>query len=345
MSKTATIKDVAFESQVSIATVSRVINKSGTVNPLLEERVLAAIEKLSYTPNNIARSLKTSTTSTVAFLVSNISDPFFITIGRGIEDYIKEYDYNLMVCSVDQSPEKELEYLNLLKEKQVDGFIINSTGLNDDEITKISQKIPIVLSNRQITNPSFIGDFVDNDNVGGIITLTKHLTKIGHTKIGIINGPNYLSTAQERLKGFTTEMKRIGITVDKTYPYLYEDFFTKRGGYDGMKTLLSLDEPPTAIIAMSSEGALGALMYCQDNHVRIPEDISLVCFGNIENQELLYVDLTIATTNLKGIGNKMGELLLDRIQSKDELPNREVRFVSALSEGHSTSPVNPPNGK
>lgn len=218
MSKTATIKDVAFESQVSIATVSRVINKSGTVNPLLEERVLAAIEKLSYTPNNIARSLKTSTTSTVAFLVSNISDPFFITIGRGIEDYIKEYDYNLMVCSVDQSPEKELEYLNLLKEKQVDGFIINSTGLNDDEITKISQKIPIVLSNRQITNPSFIGDFVDNDNVGGIITLTKHLTKIGHTKIGIINGPNYLSTAQERLKGFTTEMKRIGITVDKTYP-------------------------------------------------------------------------------------------------------------------------------
>lgn len=112
-----------------------------------------------------------------------------------------------------------------------------------------------------------------------------------------------------------------------------------------MKTLLSLDEPPTAIIAMSSEGALGALMYCQDNHVRIPEDISLVCFGNIENQELLYVDLTIATTNLKGIGNKMGELLLDRIQSKDELPNREVRFVSALSEGHSTSPVNPPNGK
>lgn len=345
MSKTATIKDVAFEAQVSIATVSRVINKSGTVNPELEKRVLAAIEKLSYSPNNVARSLKTSTTSTVAFLVSNISDPFFITIGRGIEDYIKEYDYTLMVCSVDQSPERELEYLNLLKEKQVDGFIINSTGLNSDAITKISQKIPVVLSNRQIVNTSFIGDFVDNDNVGGISTLTKHLTKIGHTKIGIINGPNYLSTAQERLKGFAGEMKRIGITVDETYPYLYENFFTKRSGYEGMKMLLGLEDPPTAIIAMSSEGALGALMYCKDNHVRIPEDISLVCFGNIENQELLYTDLTIATTNLNAIGNKMGELLIERIQSKDALPNREIRFVSALMEGHSTLPVDTPNKK
>lgn len=338
MAKAATIKDIALESRVSIATVSRVINKPGTVNPELEERVNEAIKKLNYSPNAMARSLKTSSTATIAFLVSNISDPFFITIGRGIEDYIKEYSYNLIVCSVDQSPEKELEYLRLLKEKQVDGIIINSTGLNNDVITEMSQHIPIVLSNRQIVNPSFKGDFVDNDNVGGIITLTRHLTRMQHTKIGIINGPSHLSTAQERLKGFTTEMQRIGVTIDNGYPYLYEGFFNKMDGYNGAKALLEMPDPPTAIIAMCSEGALGALKYCRDNDILIPEHVSLVCFGNIANQELLYVDLAVAATNLKGIGNKMGELLIERIQEKHALPNREIRFVTSLHPGHSAAP-------
>ena len=334
--KIATIKDVAREASVSIATVSRVLNKTGNVNETLAIRVNNAVEALQYSPNNVARSLKTASTKTIAFLVSNISDPFFITIGRGIEDYIKEYNYTLMVCSIDQSPEKEKEYLKLLREKQVDGIIINTTGLINDTITDLSRQMPIVLSNRQIENSSFLGDFVDNDNIGGIITLTKHLTALGHRKIGLINGPSYLSTAQERFKGFSIEMKRHGIDVDKDYPYLYEGFFTKEDGYRGTQKLLSMDNPPTAIIGMSSEGALGALRYCHTNGIRIPEDVSLVAFGNIENQELLYVDLTIATTNLKGIGNKMGELLIERIQLKGEAPNREVRFVTSLSEGNST---------
>lgn len=337
MSKLATIKDVAREANVSIATVSRVVNKTGTVNSQLTLQVEAAIEKLHYSPNNVARSLKTSSTSTIAFLVSNISDPFFITIGRGIEDYIKDFNYNLIVCSTDQSPEKELEYLRLLKERQIDGLIINSTGLNNDEITNMSHQMPIVLSNRKITRPNFIGDFVDNDNTGGIIALTKHLTKLGHRKIGVLNGPHHLSTAAERMRGFEIEMKRVGIIIDETYPYLYEDFFTKESGYQGAKYFMELPQPPTAIIAMSSEIALGALKYCHSNHISIPNDVSLVAFGNIENSELLYINLTIANTNLKGIGNKMAELLIERIQEKGKLPNREIRFVTSVSIGDSTT--------
>ena len=121
MAKISTIKDVASLANVSIATVSRVINHSGSVNPILAKRVQQAIHDLNYSPNIVARSLKTSNTATIAFLVSNISDPYFITIGRGIEDYIKGFGYNLIVCSIGHSKEKEIAYLQLLKEKRLMG--------------------------------------------------------------------------------------------------------------------------------------------------------------------------------------------------------------------------------
>ena len=217
MAKISTIKDVASLANVSIATVSRVINHSGSVNPILAKRVQQAINDLNYSPNIVARSLKTSNTATIAFLVSNISDPYFITIGRGIEDYIKGFGYNLIVCSIGHSKEKEIAYLQLLKEKKVDGLILNTVGYNDDIISELSQNTPIVLSNRRINSASFNGDFVDSDNIGGVYALTKCLLAAGHRKIGTINGPSHLSTASERYRGFCNAMNDHGISIEQDY--------------------------------------------------------------------------------------------------------------------------------
>ena len=335
MAKISTIKDVAREANVSIATVSRVINNSGTVKPELEERVLQAIHNLNYSPNIVARSLKTSSTSTIAFLVSNISDPYFIKIGRGIEDYIKDFGYNLIVCSIDHSKEKEVSYLQLLKEKKVDGLILNTTGYNDKLISEISQYIPMVLSNRRINSAFFRGDFVDSDNIGGVNDLTKHLLACGHRKIGVVNGPLHLSTASERYRGFCNAMKTAGITVDESYPYMYEGLFENQSGYNGAKALLERDDPPTALVLMSSEIALGAMQYLHESKIAVPEAVSIVCFGDIQNREMLYVTPTIASTNTLGMGTKMGELLLERIQSKEDVSNREICFTTQMHYGNS----------
>lgn len=341
MAKISTIKDVAQRANVSIATVSRVINRNGTVKPELEERVHQAIQDLKYSPNVVARSLKTSNTSTIAYLVSNISDPFFITIGRGIEDYIKDYGYNLIVCSIDHSKEKEISYLQLLKEKKVDGLILNTTGYNDDLISEISQQIPIVLSNRRINSGFFNGDFVDSDNIGGVTDLTKHLLLSGHRRIAIINGPSHLSTASERYRGFCNAMKSADILVDETYPYIYEGLFNPESGYEGTKKLMSLENPPSAIILMSSEIALGAMQYLSEAGISIPDDVSIVCFGDIQNRNILYVAPTIASTNLMGMGIKLGELLLERIQAKEPISNREICFTTQLHYGNSVKEIDP----
>lgn len=339
MSDNITIKDVALAANVSIATVSRVINQNSSVNSELKKRVIDVIEELNYYPNSVARSLKTENTSTVAFLVSNISDPFFITIGRGIEDKIKDYHYNLMVCSTDNSKDKEQSYLKILQEKKVDGIILNTTGKNNAFIAKLSQKIPIVLSNRRINDSIFLGDFVDNDNIGGAYQLTNHLLSLGHKKIGIINGPLYLSTGNERYKGFCNAMALAGHPIPENYPYYYGGNFTFQDGYDGADMLMRQNPPPTAILMMNSELALGALKYFVTHQIKIPEDVSIASFGDIQNRELLYVQPTIASTNLYGIGNKMGELIIERIQSKNQMKNREIQFVTQLSLGNSTRSI------
>ena len=335
MPKAATIKDIAEAAEVSIATVSRVVNRSVGVSPELSERVWAAVKRLNYSPNAVARSLKNAHTSVIAFLVSNISDPFFITIGRGIEAYIQDYGYSLMVCSIGHSKEKELAYLKLLQGKKVDGFIINTSGYNDNMISELSHHIPVVLSNQRINSGDFSGDFVDNENVGCTYELTRHLLQNGHKKIAIINGPGHLSTAYERYRGFCTAMKEADLPVDSAYPYQYSDTFTTQTGYDGASILLSLPDPPTAFVFASSELAFGGMRFFAENGIQVPNDVSFVCVGDLANRDLLYIRPTLSSVNLHGMGARMAELLLERIQSETPIPNREILFSSTILYGDS----------
>ena len=335
MSKNATIKDIAKAANVSIATVSRVVNHSENVKPELAERVQAAVKQLNYSPNAVARSLKNAKTAVVAFLVSNISDPFFITIGRGIEAYIQNYGYNLMVCSIGHTKERERDYLKLLQGKKVDGMIINTTGYNDDVISALSRKVPIVLSNRRINDRTFVGDFVDQENVGDTYALTNQLLINGHKRIALVNGPDHVSTAYERYRGFCSAMREADLTVDATYPYQYSNTFTTQTGYDGARILMSLPDPPTAFVFASSELAFGGMRYFIQKGIRVPQDISFVCIGDLANRDLLYTQPTLSSVNLHGMGERMAELLLERIQTGTPISNREIRFSSTILRGNS----------
>lgn len=335
MKKDTTMKDIAVAANVSVATVSRVINQTGSVSPKLAKRVMRVVREMDFSPNLIAQSLKRSQTSSIAFLVSNISDPFFITLGRGIESILQRSNYSLMVCSTGHTKEQELAFLKMFYGKKVDGIIVNTTGYNDDEISTLSHNIPMVLSNRKIRSSSFVGDFVDNENMGCAYELTKKLLTYGHRRIGIICGPQHLSTGYERYMGFCSALREANIPTEPQYRYKFEGTFVRQTGYDGAKALLRMDEPPTAIVMSSSELAYGAMEYFIKYDIKIPDALSFVCIGDMVNRDLLYVRPTLSSVNLHGMGARMAELLLERIESSEQIPNREIRFASAIVDGDS----------
>lgn len=332
----ATIKDVAAEAQVSIATVSRVLNKNYAVSPELEAKVMAAIEKLNYYPNSIARSLKNENTHTIGLIVSDIANEFFTALARSIEDIIAKRGYNLIVCSTDNQQTKEYKYLQLLMEKKVDAIILNTTGLNDEYIAALSQHIPFGLCGRKVNTLSFKGDFVDSDNAAGSYQLTRHLIELGHRKIALINGQPEVSSSAERLEGFCKAMKTIGIEADKGYPYLYfGNFNRKESGFQGAEAMFALPEPPTAIFAANNELLLGVMRYCLEHSISIPRDLSLTGYGCISNADLLYVQPLCTDMSPQVIGTRLAELTMERIEQKNNIPNREIRFSPQLIPGKS----------
>jgi len=328
-----TIKDVAKHAGVSIATVSRVINNNYYVSPEIEKRVLKAIKELNYYPNSIARSLKNDTTFTIGFIVSDISNDYFTSMTKAIEDVINKENYNMIVCSTDNKKEKELRYLKLLISRKVDGLILNTTGRNDDFISKLSNDLPVILVNRKVQDSAFRGDFIDSNNFEGAYTLTEHLLSSGHRKIAVINGDLSVSTGKERFEGFKKAMLQAGIEVGDDYVYRYDGDFTMESGYQGAAELLKLTDPPTAVVVMNNAMALGALKYFRVNKIKVPEDVSIASYGDIDNVELMYVQPSTVTLNARTIGRKAGEMLLERIKDRS-IVNREVIYTPQLIVGN-----------
>lgn len=330
-----TIKDVAKLANVSIATVSRVINDNYIVSEDLKDRVYAAIDSLNYVPNSIARSLKNDHTLTIGLIVSDISNNFFTLLARSAEDIIMNKGYNLIVCSTDDNMEKEASYLKLLLEKKVDGIILNTTGKNDELITSISKHTPIGLCSRKIMSPEFIGDFAEADNINGAYVLTKHLLELGHTDIAVVNGQVDISNSIERYSGFVKAMEEKGISIPEDYKYHYHGNYNKpHSGEDAMEYFLSLDTPPSAVITMNNELALGVIRFSMKNKLSIPDDFSLCSFGKIANSELMMIQPSYVTLDPISMGTRLAEMVIERISTKARIPNREIRYSTSLIKGN-----------
>jgi LacI family transcriptional regulator len=334
------IKAVADKAQVSIATVSRVVNENYYVAPETKDKVLAAIKELNYYPNSLARSLKNDITHTIGFIVSDISNNYFTTMVKSIEDVANSQGYNIIVCSTDNKKDRELSYLKMLLSKKIDGIIINTTGENNDFIAEISKDLPVVLIDRKITYRGFKGDFITNDNVIGAYSLTSHLLSLGHRKIAVVNGIMNLSSGYERYEGFIKAMNEYDITVSNDYIYRYDGIFTIESGYKAAQNFMEMEEKPTAIIAMNNMTAIGILKYMHSNDIAIPDVVSMAAFGEIDNSEILYVKPTVTALNPIMIGLKSIDLLLSRIKDHNNIGYREVLFMPQLFVNNSTKRLN-----
>ena len=316
-----TLNDVARAAGVSATTVSHVINGTRFVAPETTERVLRAIEQLRYEVNFNARNLKTGRSQAIGVLISDVTNPHFSGVVRGVEDVATRAGYQMILCNTDEDAEKELTYLRMLRSKGVDGALMVPTGARHDYLDHLVQAaFPLVFVDRVL--PDVPCDAVLADNVGGAHQAVSHLIRLGHRRIGIIARVQRGGMPSQRLQGYRDALRAHGIEED---PALIRDANARREeGFEQTIVLLDLPEPPTAIFSTHNLTTMGALAALDARGRRIPEDVALVGFGDFEWAPLMRPRLTTVVQPEHAAGARAAELLIDRIERRTGEPPRRV---------------------
>lgn len=305
-----TIKDVAKLAGVSTATVSYVINGSRFVSQPLVMRVNEAVKQLNYRPSGVAKSLKLKKTFTIGVVVSDIRNPFFAAVVTGIRDYCYKYRnrYGLILGDSYENPKRATDNINLLMEKQVDGFVIAPIGTDPEEIDSVrASNVPFVLINRIFPSADDPSVIVDNEE--GSYRITKHLLELGHRSVGMICGPKAFYTTQRRLKGYVRAFKELRIPVKKNLiSYSKLDI---NECYKKTCDLLMQHDRPTAIFATNNVLLTGTLWALRERKMRIPQEMSLVAFSFDDTPWPLILDppLTIMSQPTFRIGWEAAKML------------------------------------
>ena len=301
------IKDVAREARVSIATVSRVLNDIDVVNEDTKKKVLDAIQKLGYRPNIVARSLKTQRTKTIGILIPDISSQFYPDIVRGAEDGANIYDYNVILCNSDFDIEKEKEYLKVLKEKMVDGVIYMSSLLNEEILDLINEldlkTILVETRDKENRLPS-----VTIDNVKATYESTKYLIDKGKKNIAFVGvGKDSSNAWGDRYIGYEKAMQEAGMKIDEDLVYFdnlaADKFVNSNKKFDG-------------VICASDETAMGVINGLREKGINVPNDVSVVGFNNISISSMFYPKLTTVSQPSYDMGSVAMRMLIKLLNDK-----------------------------
>lgn len=316
-----TVLDVAKLAGVAPITVSRVINRSGYVSEETRKRVEAAVDQLGYVQNSVARSLRSSRTNTIALIVSDITNPFFTSLARGVEDTASDAGYNVFFCNTDELIEEEEKYTQVLLQKQVDGFLLVPAHSSPHSIRLIQKhKIPLVIIDRWV--PEVAVDSVRCDSEGGSYQLIRLLLSLGHRNIAMISGPKDVSTSIDRVNGYRKALEEAGLPFNETYLQYGE--FIQSSGYELTKRVLALDPRPSAIFGANNFIAIGILKALNDSGINVPDDISVVGFDDLPERLVVSPFLTVASQPSYEMGCQATRLLLDRLT---QIPQDEQRQI------------------
>jgi LacI family transcriptional regulator len=333
-----TISDVAAEAGVSVATVSRVLNDTGyPVRPETRRRVLEAVEKLDFRPNDLARGLLLKRTQTIGLVIPDIANPYYPVISRGVEDVASQHGYAVIFCNTDRDAAKSERYINVLLQKQVDGIIIAGGGT---DFSRASERFAehgtrVVF----VGKPSLPWPSVRVPNEDGTVAAIEHLAELGHRRVGFIAGPAKLPTARDRLAGYRRAVSDHGMAADRSLER--DGDFSEQSGYRATEALLREEPRPTAIFAANDRMAIGALAAAADRGLRVPEDLSVVGFDDIPLASYVRPALTTVALPAYEMGAAAMRLLLDLVKDKDNGATgamETVRLPVRLIVRHSTAP-------
>jgi LacI family transcriptional regulator len=321
---TVTIQDVADRAGVSAMTVSRVINKHARVAEATRQRVEQAIAELGYVPNALARGLLHGRTRTIALIVSDVSNPFFTQIARGVEDVAQRNGYTVILGNSDESVEKERRYIHTFLSNRVDGLLIApASSASRSTLALLAQRgRPFVLIDRALEGVN--ADTVIGDSVGGARTLTQHLIKLGHRRIALVNGPLEVPTARDRQRGYLEALREYGI--DPQPSLIVTSTYKRDGGYRAAQQLLALPpaQRPTAIFASNNFLGVGTIEALREAALAVPQDMAVVCFDDIELASAIYPFLTVVAQPARTFGTIAAQFLLERLEGSEPSPPRTV---------------------
>lgn len=313
------IKQLAAKIGVSTATISRVVNKSGYVSEKTREKVLEGVKKYNYIPNAIARSLSTKDSRSVGVIIPDIENEFFSSIIRGISRVAEERGYNIHFMGSDENVEKEHQFLDNVERQRLDGVIITPVA-EDNETTKKkleelnARKIPVVLVDRDISGINLQGVFIDN--LQGAYDGVRELIKAGHKKIAIIKGPETSRPGRHRYLGYIKALKDFNLPIIKDYIQVGD--FRLQKAYESAKTLMNLEEPPTAIFSSNNLTTLGCLKYFTESGLRLSKDISLMGFDDLEVLKIIRYNISVVDRDAKHQGEEAMRMMLEAIRTKNE---------------------------
>jgi LacI family transcriptional regulator len=315
------IRDVAKLAGVAPITVSRVVNGSKGVTDETRHRVQHAIDQLHYVPNTLARSLRSRQSHTIALIMSDITNPFWTTVARGVEDTAAENNYRAMLCNTDEDPAKEANYLSLLVERRVDGVIVAPVTREKKSLALLKQQqVPCVLIDRRVDGLKV--DAVYGDSRCGARLLIEHLITVGHRRIALINGPDTISPAQDRAAGYREALAAHGLPLDERL--IFSGSFKQESGSRLAELALACEPRPTAIFAANNFIALGVLQTLQAAQLRVPEDMALVCIDDLPYLSAIDPLLTVAAQPAYEMGAVAARLLVERLTTQRMGKVREV---------------------
>jgi LacI family transcriptional regulator len=320
-----TIIDVARLAGVSKTTVSRVVN--GEVDKVSEEtnlKVKQAIQSLGYVQNTIASSLRTDRTNIILLMIPDITNPFWPEVARGIQDVMGREGYSVVFANNDWKGEHEVEYLFTARRNRLDGMLINPIRVTEEQI--LASQIPTVIMGLREGYPNI--DMVGSDSYSATQKALEYLTRLGHQRIGLLHGQSLHRSIYSRLGSYYDFFESKGITLDEQL--VVPVTFDNSGGVKGMKQLLELETPPTAVLASNDLIAIGALHMAAETGYRIPADLSIMGIDDIYAASWTIPPLTSVRKQKYETGSQAARLLLERMQGKGPQEPQKVKIPCEL---------------
>ncbi len=324
----AGIRDVARAAGVSISTVSNVLNKPEMVATATRERVEAIARELGYVPNASARHLRAGGNRCVGAVFLDLANPYYTELARGMEDRLAQDDCLLIVCSSDKDPAREQRYLKMLREQGVQAILV--TPAEDDlrELEEFGRGTPVVLLDRPRPSTSMCSVHVD-DVAGGALA-TRHLLTQGHRRIAFINGPHSIHACADRAEGMRTALEGAGLNADETLVEVTTALLNADGGEAALGPILADKNPPTAVFCVNDLVALGVIRGLRRSGVRIPDDVAVIGYDDVEFASMLATPLTSIRQPQYQLGRAAAELLLAETAGHTEHQHRDVLFQPEL---------------
>lgn len=312
MSRMPNILDVATLAGVSRTTVSRVLNLSERVDEVTREKVLQAMRELDYQPSRVAQSLRKQKTHMIAVLIPRVSNPFYSELMQGIEGEATRHGYSVILCNTENDLQKELQYLRMIEQHQVDGIIMTSFMNDKETLCSFESYGPIVLIGEYTEDDLF--PVVTVDHFEGAYMATEHLLKLGHRKVGMIAGSSRSLIARDREKGFRQALTDYQVPIVEAW--IKESSYSISNGKQYMKELLALEEQPTAVFAGNDELAVGVIQGGKEQGLRVPQDMAVIGFDGQLIGTIVEPKLTTVVQPIELLGSTGMSLLIRKLRGE-----------------------------